>query len=125
MRQVVEIAKALGDATRMRALAALRGRELCLCQITELLRLAPSTVSKHMSILKRAGLVNSRKDGRWIYYCWAGREGLSEVKKALSWVRSCTEEDQELTDDLRRLEAVLKIDQEVLCRRQNRRCSKR
>jgi len=46
----------------------LSGGELCACQIIEMLGLAPSTVSKHMSILRQAGLVETRKEGRWIYY---------------------------------------------------------
>ena len=44
------------------------GGELCACQITELFGLAPSTMSKHLSILYQAGLVDSRKEGRWIYF---------------------------------------------------------
>jgi DNA-binding transcriptional ArsR family regulator len=46
--------------------------ELCVCQVTEVLQLAPSTVSKHMSILRQAGLVEARKEGRWIYYRLVG-----------------------------------------------------
>jgi DNA-binding transcriptional ArsR family regulator len=65
---LVEIAKALSDSHRVRAFMALRNGELCLCQLIELFKLAPSTVSKHMSILKQAGLVESRKDSRWVYY---------------------------------------------------------
>ncbi len=68
MELLVDIAKALSDSNRVRALAALQHGELCVCQLIELLKLAPSTVSKHMSILKQAGLVESRKDSRWVYY---------------------------------------------------------
>ena len=63
-----ETGKALSDPNRVRALMALRNGELCVCQLVEFLHLAPSTVSKHMSILKQAGLVESRKDSRWVYY---------------------------------------------------------
>jgi len=52
----VKALKALGDETRIRAVLALRDNELCVCQIVELLELAPSTVSKHLQILKEAGL---------------------------------------------------------------------
>lgn len=62
------ITKALSDQHRVRALLALRRGELCVCQLIDLFALAPSTVSKHMSILKQAGLVDSRKDSRWVYY---------------------------------------------------------
>ena len=68
MRDFMAIVKALADENRVRALMALRERELCVCEIIELLGLAPSTVSKHLSILYQAGLLESRKDGRWVYY---------------------------------------------------------
>jgi ArsR family transcriptional regulator len=68
LNNFVAITKALSDPHRVRALLALRKGELCVCQIIELLGLAPSTISKHMSILKQAGLVDSRKDSRWVYY---------------------------------------------------------
>jgi DNA-binding transcriptional ArsR family regulator len=51
MRDFLNTARALGDETRVRILHALAGRELCVCQLVELLELAPSTVSKHMTIL--------------------------------------------------------------------------
>ncbi|MEY4385928.1 MAG: hypothetical protein RLY20_1211 [Verrucomicrobiota bacterium] len=62
------ITKARSDPGRVRILLALRKGELCVCQITELFGLAPSTVSKHLSILTQAGLTLSRKDERWVYY---------------------------------------------------------
>ena len=62
MRDFMNIVKALGDENRVRALLALRTSELCVCQIIELLGLAPSTVSKHMSILKQARLVDTREN---------------------------------------------------------------
>ena len=73
MKEFMGVAKALADDNRTRALMCLRDGELCVCQIIELLQLAPSTVSKHLDILHRAGLIESRKEGRWIYYRLAGR----------------------------------------------------
>jgi len=67
MRDFMSITKALSDENRVRALFALRQRELCVCQIIEFLNLVPSTVSKHMAILKQAHLVEGQKNGRWIY----------------------------------------------------------
>jgi DNA-binding transcriptional ArsR family regulator len=68
MERLNKIGMALSDSNRVRALMALRSGEICVCQLIELLQLAPSTVSKHMSILKQAGLVSSRKDSQWVYY---------------------------------------------------------
>ena len=72
MRDFMAISKALADEQRVRVLLALQRGELCVCQVVELLGLATSTVSKHMSILKQARLVESRKEGRWMYYRLAG-----------------------------------------------------
>ena len=63
MREFMKITKALADENRVRALLALRRGELCVCQITELFGLTASTVSKQLSILYQAGLVDSR--WRW------------------------------------------------------------
>jgi DNA-binding transcriptional ArsR family regulator len=68
MRDFLVLVKGLADESRLRTICALKGRELCVCQITELLGLAPSTVSKHMSILHQARLVDSRKEGCWSCY---------------------------------------------------------
>src|ERR1017187_7221762 len=78
MRDCLNITKALSDENRLRMLMALRDGELCVCQLTELMGLAMSTVSKHLSILYQAGLVAARKDARWMYYSLP-RKGVSAV----------------------------------------------
>lgn len=64
----MQVIKALTDDNRVRILLALRGRELCVCQITGMLDLSPSTTSKHLSILRQARLIESTKKGKWVYY---------------------------------------------------------
>ncbi len=97
---------------------ALKGRELCVCQLIELLVLAPSTVSKHLSILKNARLIDSRKQGRWMYYRLAGDEASPKIKTCLSWIFQSVTDSTQIIDDARRMEEILKIDPEVLCSRQ-------
>ena len=88
MRDFMNITKALADETRVRILMALRDGELCVCQITELFGMAPSTISKHLSILFQAGLVESRKTERWVYYVsrpgklppWSGHRWRGQAK---------------------------------------------
>ena len=75
MKALLEISRALGDETRIRALHSLRDGELCLCQIIDLLELSPSTVSRHMEILFGAGLVERRKEGRWHFFKLASSLG--------------------------------------------------
>lgn len=60
MRDLMAVLKALADENRVRVLLAVQGRELCVCQIVELLGRAPSTVSKHLSILHQARLVDAQ-----------------------------------------------------------------
>ncbi len=116
MLSFISITKALSDENRLRALMALKGRELCVCQITELLQLAPSTVSKHMSILRQARLVSGRKKGRWMFYRPATDSSVREVRQALSWVHASLAGTDRVRRDAQRLEEILKIPREKLCR---------
>ena len=118
MRDTLAVAKALADEKRLRALRALCGRELCVCQIIELLGLAPSTVSKHMSVLRQAGLVASRKCGRWVHYRLADTAGESAASRALRFIRDELAADTQIATDRKRLNAISGADLEKLCRKQ-------
>jgi DNA-binding transcriptional ArsR family regulator len=118
MRQFLAITRALSDESRVRTLLALHRRELCVCQITELLKLATSTVSKHISILRHAGLVEVRKDGRWIYCRLSDREASAMAREAMQWAQTSLQRDPRARDDQKRLKAILKEDPEDICRRQ-------
>jgi DNA-binding transcriptional ArsR family regulator len=68
LTELVDVYKALGHPVRLRILAMLRTGELCACQITAVLKLAPSTVSAHLAELRRAGVVVERKESRWVIF---------------------------------------------------------
>jgi len=68
MTELMLTAKALADPTRVRIVAALRGRELCVCELCDALAVSQSTLSTHLQVIRDAGLVRTRKRGRWIYY---------------------------------------------------------
>ncbi len=106
MEKTVAIAKALSDQNRVRALMALRGGELCVCQIIELLELAPSTVSKHMSVLKQAGLVVGRKNKQWVHYSLMVANSNRVAKDILKWVTKNNENDPTIRADLERLKSI-------------------
>jgi DNA-binding transcriptional ArsR family regulator len=118
MRDLLAITKALADENRLRAIGLLRGRELCLCQIIEVLGLAPSTVSKHMSILNQARLVQSRKEGRWAHFRLADDDAPSEALQALDLVLHSLSKDKQGKADQQQLKSVLRIEPEELCRKQ-------
>jgi ArsR family transcriptional regulator, arsenate/arsenite/antimonite-responsive transcriptional repressor len=120
MREFMNITKALADENRVRMLLALRGGELCVCQITELFGLAPSTISKHLSILYQAGLAESRKDGRWMYYRLPGKEAPAAVRRAIDWVARSVNGAPRVTEDAARLKKIQAMDPVELCRRQCR-----
>lgn len=60
--------KSLSDPHRLRILKMLQIKPLCVCEITDILQLATSTVSKHLSILKETGFIIEKKDGKWVNY---------------------------------------------------------
>jgi ArsR family transcriptional regulator len=120
MREFMNITKALADENRVRTLLALRNGELCVCQITELFGLAPSTMSKHLSILYQAGLVESRKDGRWIYYKLPGKDAPAAAREGIRWVQQSLEDNRRAAEDTQRLKQVLKLNPAELCKRQCR-----
>jgi ArsR family transcriptional regulator, arsenate/arsenite/antimonite-responsive transcriptional repressor len=120
MREFMSITKALADPNRVRILLALRRGELCVCQITELFGLAPSTVSKHLSVLHHAGLIQSRKTERWVYYRLPDKSMPVAVREALDWVKKSLTKTDEAVADIKKLNRVLKTDLAEICRRQCR-----
>jgi len=120
MRDFMAVTRALADPNRVRILLALRRRELCVCQITELFGLALSTVSKHLSILHHAGLIRSRKSERWVYYRLPDRTAPVVVREALAWAKKSLARSDEAVADAKTLGGILKTDLAVICRRQCR-----
>ena len=115
MAEVTAVARALGDEARLRALLALRGGERCACQLVALLGLADSTVSKHMAVLRAAGLVRSRKRGRWVYYGLADGGASGAVKDALAWAVAHAAGSSRARADAVSLKAILRASPGDLC----------
>lgn len=115
MQEFSMVAKAISDESRARILMMLSTGELCVCQVIEVLGLAPSTVSKHLSILRQAGLIEARKEGRWIYYRISNKITDPMIKKAYDWVYGSLAKDSQVRSDLKKLTAVLEDGKEQLC----------
>ncbi len=112
MNELVLIAKALADPSRLRILVCLEGSALCLSHLTEILELAPATVSKHVSILAEAGLLTQRKQGRWHYYSWArAGEASACAQAALAWVKAHAVDHEEARADRARRQVALQNSQ--------------
>jgi ArsR family transcriptional regulator, arsenate/arsenite/antimonite-responsive transcriptional repressor len=104
---------ALAHKGRLRILALLREGDLYVCQIRTVLGLAPSTVSVHLAVLRRGGLVAEQKQGRFVQYGLTDEEPLgSVVREVLHLVK----EDRQVIDDARLLEAVRRVPLDRLCR---------
>jgi ArsR family transcriptional regulator len=67
-KQAVRVFSALSDPTRLLILERLRYGERCVCELTDALDAAQSRLSFHLKVLKHAGLVSDRREGRWMYY---------------------------------------------------------
>ena len=119
MRDFLAVTKALSDPNRVRTLMFLQGGELCLCQIIKMLGLAPSTVSKHMAVLHNARLVESRKEGRWVFFHLAeSRDPV--IRGAIKWAGDALAGDRQARSDAKAIKAVRKLNREKLCATYNR-----
>ena len=101
-----KIFKALSDKNRLRILKMLQKKFLCVCEITEILQLATSTVSKHLSILSEAGFIIERKDGKWVNYAINPKPSEPRVSKVLASLDFWINDDQIITKDLQKVQVV-------------------
>jgi DNA-binding transcriptional ArsR family regulator len=118
MWKTTELLKALADDNRARIVLALREEPLCVCQIVELVQLAISTVSEHLTILRKAGVVTARKEGRWVYYRLADKGASVAARQATSLLVRLLDASRGAKKDAGRLKRILQIDPEQLCKRQ-------
>jgi ArsR family transcriptional regulator len=80
--RAVRLFHALSDRTRLSILQRLRLGERCVCDMTDMLDAAQSRLSFHLKVLKDAGLVNDRREGRWMYYT-LNQEALAEMAEVI------------------------------------------
>src|SRR5512141_65370 len=112
LARLVQVHKAIGHPVRLRLLAMLRGGPLCVCQMTVVVKLAASTVSEHLSELRKAGLLTERKEGRWVEYRLSDsalREGL------LDSVWRSLQEDREAHADAVLVKELRRVPVDQLC----------
>ena len=110
--ELVDAVKALAHPGRLRMLAMLRGGDLCVCQMTAVLELAASTVSSHLSDLRRAGLVAERKSGKWVHYRLIDAGPLGDlVRRALR----LADGDGQLARDAQVVADLRRVPLETLC----------
>ena len=106
----IKVMKALSDPSRVKVIKALEVRELCVCELREVIGLAQPTVSKHLKVLEEAGLVASRKEGQWVYYRLASTSVYAET--LLGNLRDWLSHDPDVQSLLAHLPSV---DRHTLC----------
>ncbi len=112
MKELTSIFKALSDPNRVAILKLLEKKPICVCEFPSLLNIALSTVSKHLSILRDAGLIADKKSGKWVIYSLnTGSQNL-HVRQMLALMPMWLNEDPTVVECIGKLEKPADI---VLC----------
>ena len=115
MKKRAQIFKALGDETRLRIMGLLiDGKELCVCDIMAALDLPQSTVSRHLSNLRNAGLVNDRRQGIWMNYKINQRE-IEHASALLDLLAKMLGGLEQTVEDQRLLNEHLETKKQQIC----------
>ena len=106
MKNDLAVFKAFSDETRLRILFLLSVRELCVCELVAVLDMPQGRISRHLSVLKHAGLVSDRRDGTWIYYSLV--ESDTDLNRHLyGYLTEARERLPAVAEDLRRLDELV------------------
>jgi arsenate reductase len=114
MKTFIRTMKACGDDNRLRILKMLQHREMCVCELTEALRITQPSVSRHLKILEDADLVTHRREGQWINYRLNWQSENPYARKLLNLMKQWLEDDPDIQALL--LQAA-RIDRELICGR--------
>jgi ArsR family transcriptional regulator len=110
MRTYLKVFKALSDKNRLRIMKMLEVRPMCVCEITAVLNLASSTVSKHLSLLHEAELIEDRKEGKWVNYSLLSKSQIPFVSEMLKILRSSLKDDSEILADMEKAKKVNRVE---------------
>ena len=110
MKKFTEVMKALSDPNRVKIVKLLQHRSMCVCELREALQVSQPTVSKHLKILERAGLVNNKKDGLWVDYFLADGSESPYAGTLLGNLRHWMEDDDQVSPLVDRLPFINRLD---------------
>jgi ArsR family transcriptional regulator len=113
MKEVVKVFKALSDPNRIRIIKLLEVQPLCVCEITSILGLATSTVSKHLSILKEADLIFDQKENKWVNYHLNRATRLPYARDLLGFLAKNLADDPTISGDR---EKAARVNRDLLCK---------
>jgi len=114
LKEMEKIIKALADKNRLRIIYLLNGkRDICVCEITDIIGLSQPTISSHLRLLENAGLVESNKDGLWVNYNINSQADLFS-RRSIERICNDLKKDKQAISDLKKLKA---IDRDKICRK--------
>lgn len=117
LREYEMVMKAVADPTRVRILKLLEAGEMCVCQVVAVLELGQSTVSKHLFLMKMAGLVRERQEKKWVHYARADSGGSPYARKMLAMLKGWLDDDPVIARDRKRGALAREIGPVEICER--------
>ena len=117
LRDYEMVMKSVADPTRVRILKLLEAGEMCVCQVVAILELSQSTISKHLFLLKMAGLVKERQEKKWVHYSLDGSEGVPYARKMLNTLKGWLNDDPVIGRDRKREALAREIGPSEICDR--------
>ena len=112
IEEKTKLFKSLSDPNRLRILKMLQVKPLCVCEITDVLQLATSTVSKHLSILKETGFIIEEKDGKWVNYMINSQPDDARISSIISTLDFWIADQKIINEDKAK---VVKVDRHFVC----------
>lgn len=117
LREYEIVMKAVADPTRVRILKLLEGGEMCVCQVVAVLELGQSTISRHLFLLRMAGLVRERQEKKWVHYALGGATATPYARKMLVAVKNWLNDDPVIVRDRMRESLAREIGPVEICGR--------
>jgi ArsR family transcriptional regulator, arsenate/arsenite/antimonite-responsive transcriptional repressor len=117
LRAYEGVMKAAADPTRVRILKILEGGELCVCQVIAILSLGQSTVSKHLFLLRTAGLITDRREKKWVHYALNRNRNSPYAARMLRNLREWLNDDPVIVKDRERAALARAIGPVAICER--------
>ena len=115
MKKIANIFKALSDDTRLRMIKLLHERELCVCELMQVLDMSQPRISRHMSVLKNAGLVEDRREGKWVHYSLRKETQGKEIKILLDAMVVMANDDAIIKADKNKLKKAVRLGEIKTC----------
>jgi len=103
LKEVSKVLKSLSEENRLRITIMLLKRDLCVCEINEVLQIALSTISAHLKNLKYAGVIEDSKDGRWVVYKLTENKQIREI---IDFIYEKVKDDKLIIEDLKKVDKI-------------------